>query len=94
MKDNDVIWFLVWSSNYDWSSWMESQFRKVVNDMPNTEDWMRDVWGPLIAAAMPELIKQIPLIIAAIIEAFRAMTVDQRVNLLDAASKLVGKKDA
>ncbi len=72
----------------DWSSWLENLIRKGVSKMAWTsEDWMKNVFGPLIAAAMPALIEQIPAIIKAIIEAFSALTPEKKGEVL---SRIVG----
>jgi hypothetical protein len=92
MKE-DVTWLIEWSSNWDWSSWLEKQYREEVEPlMANTNDWMTLVFGPLIQAAIPELIKQIPLIIQSLIEAFKAMAPEARGEVLAAAARLINPK--
>ncbi len=72
----------------DWSTWLENLVRKEVSKMAWTsEDWMKNVFGPLIAAAMPALIEQIPVLIKAIIEAFSALAPEKKGEVL---SRVVG----
>lgn len=84
-------WFITWSMQLDWSSILEKLFLKEVGKMPswNSEDWMKNVWGPMIAAAVPEIIKAIPMLIAAIVAAINKMPDEQKAEVTGNALKLI-----
>ena len=65
--------------------WKEVKRKMEEENKWNSDDWMANVFGPLIVAAVAELVKQLPAIIQAIIDAFSKMDTAQKWEFLKAA---------
>lgn len=85
-----------WNSaeTYDWlmKLWKEVKKKMVEENKGwNSDDWMANVFGPLIVTAVAELIKALPTIIQAIIDAFSKMDTAQKWEFLKAAGSFFTK---